>query len=77
MIEKNSASFVFHHYTFWWNPRILKKSHVAPGERVKLMEVKHKDAFEVLSKDGKISETAVVEALLHGHEKMLCVEMLA
>lgn len=50
---------------------------MAPGERVKLMEVKHKDAFEVLSKDGKISETAVVEALLHGHEKMLCVEMLA
>lgn len=50
---------------------------MAPGERVKLMEVKHKDAFEVLSKDGKISETAVVEALLHSHEKMLCVEMLA
>lgn len=42
---------------------------VLKGERVTLMEEKHKAAFEVLSKDGKISETAVVEALLHGHEK--------
>ena len=50
---------------------------MTPGERLKKMEEHHKAAFEVLSKDGKISETAVVEALLHGHEKMLCVEMLA
>ncbi len=47
---------------------------MTPGERLKKMEEHHKAAFEVLSKDGKISETAVVEALLHGHEKMLCVK---
>ena len=40
------------------------------------MDADHKAAFQVLAgKDGKVTEAAVVEALLHGHEKMLASDL--
>lgn len=45
--------------------------HVSPGEHASQMDAHHKAAFELLGPGGKVTEAAVLEALLHGHEKML------
>jgi len=43
---------------------------VLKGKHKENMDADHKAAFEVLAgTDGKVTEAAVVEALLHGHEK--------
>ena len=42
-----------------------------PGDHLTKMDEHHKAAYEVLCSGGKVTEQAVLEALLHGHEKLL------
>mmetsp|Transcript_6267 Transcript_6267/g.12891 ORF Transcript_6267/g.12891 Transcript_6267/m.12891 type:complete len:383 (+) Transcript_6267:56-1204(+) len=46
-----------------------KKYAVLKGEHASQMDAHHKAAFELLGPGGKVTEAAVLEALLHGHEK--------
>ena len=45
---------------------------LSPGQHASQMDTHHKAAFELLAgPEGKVTEAAVLEALLHGHEKTL------